>query len=146
MSRTQAESDDSDSGLSQDRDDLFGPVQLTKLLFQSIESPSKFIHLFLAWNADVLKEIVSVAFQVPPHLLLKLWGLSPQGLEHVVHQCGSLVWIELAVADPCLGHPAQPLGHQGGGAESTEQKLLKRVGVHGRQQRAAVQDGLVLPR
>jgi hypothetical protein len=45
-----------------------------------------------------------------------------------------------------LGHPAQLLGDQGGGAESTEQKLLKRVGVHGRQQRAAVQDGLVLPR
>jgi hypothetical protein len=45
-----------------------------------------------------------------------------------------------------LGYPTQPVGHQGGGAESTEQKLLKRVGVHGRQQRAAVQDGLVLPR
>jgi hypothetical protein len=44
-----------------------------------------------------------------------------------------------------LGHPAQPVSHQGGGAKATEQKLLKRVGVHGEQQRAAVQDGLVLP-
>ena len=133
------------SDLLEGRDDLFRPVELTKLLFQSIDSTSQFIHFFLTWDAQILKKIVSVALQISSHLLLELWGLSPQGLQHVVHQGGCLVWIQLAVAHPCLGHPAQTVGHQGGGAEATEQKLLNRVGVHGEQQTAAIQDGLVLP-
>ena len=145
MSRTESESDGSNSGLSMGRNDLFGPIQLTNLLFESVDATSKFIHFSLTRNAKILKEVVSVAFQIPTHLLLKLWGFPPQGLEHVIDQLGCLVWIQLPVADPCLRDAAQPVGHQGCGAESTEQKLLKRVGVHGSPQRAAVQDGLVLP-
>ena len=86
MSRTEPDSDGCNCGLSQVREDLFRPVELTKLLFQPIEPSSKFVDFFLARHAKVLKEIVSVAFQVPSHLLFKLWGLSPQSLQHVVHQ------------------------------------------------------------
>ena len=47
------------------RNDLFGPIQLTNLLFQSVEASSKFIHFSLTRNAKILKEVVSVAFQIP---------------------------------------------------------------------------------
>ena len=86
MSRTESESDGPNSGLSEGRNDLFGPIKLTNLLFQSVEATSKFIHFSLTRNAKILKDVVSVAFQIPAHLLLKLWGFPPQGLEHVIDQ------------------------------------------------------------
>ena len=73
-------------------------IALTELLLQAVDAAAQFIQLFLAGNAEILQKVVAVAFQVAPHLLLKLGGFAPQSFENVVHQRRGLAGVEAATA------------------------------------------------
>ena len=81
-------------------------IEPAQLLLDPVDAAAQFINFFLTGNANVLKKVVAVAFDIPPHLFFQFRGLSPECLHHVVHKGGGLVGVQTAATDPLLGHPA----------------------------------------
>ena len=61
-------------------------LALPQGLFQPVDAASQFVDLPLAGEPKILEQLVAVAFELPLRLLLDFRGLSPQGLEHVIHE------------------------------------------------------------
>ena len=103
------------------------------LLLQAIDAPPQFIHLPLSGQAQILQEVVEVALHLAFGLSLQLRVLPPQAGQHLIHQGAGLTGIQPSAAHPGLGDAPQALGHQGGGAQATQQQLLQGIaGIHGR--------------
>jgi len=101
---------------------------LTKLLLKPVDPASQFIKFLLTGETEVLEQIVAIPFQIASHLLLEFWRFTAQSLQNVIHKCGGMTCIEPSTAHPFLGHVTETVGHQGGGAETTEQQLLEGIG------------------
>jgi hypothetical protein len=105
-----------------------GPVAsvlgLAQLAFQAVDATPQFIQFSLTGEAQVLQELVPIALELAFGLLLHLRCLAANGLEHIVHKGRSMVGVEPAALHPLLGDVAEPVGHQGGGAETPQEKHL----------------------
>ena len=76
--------------------------------------------------------MIPVAFQLPLGLLFQLGSFAPQGLEHVIHQGGSLVGVEAATTHPVLTDVAESIADQGGGSKPPQDEHLQQIAlVHG---------------
>ena len=62
-------------------------LALPQGLFQPVDAAPQFVDLPLAGEPKILEQLVAVALELPLRLLLDFRGLSPQGLEHVIHEC-----------------------------------------------------------
>ena len=105
---------------------------MAQLPLESVEAAAQLIDLPLACQAEIGQQVIAVALELPLRLLFQLRVLTAKSFEHVLHQGGGVVGVETAAAHPFLTDVAEPVGHQGGGAQAAQQQHLQQIAlIHG---------------